>query len=203
MTHHVIERVREDPMASTNAKKTAKRAAPKSRKTSKNKKKVAAKKPARKAARKPAKRSRRKAAQERWLRGRLPAGLERVDLVVKAVERGEDEVVAAVERLQGAYQDLAGRVDDLEQQARDGAERRVEDIIGRVRETRAGGALEQLEQLPDRAVEELDELLDRMGLVRKAKYDEDLAKAKKRGQAAGRRAAKREMKKLSEAGAEA
>lgn len=162
-------------MASQSKKKKATKATPKKR-TAKKASKAGAR--------------RRKAAPERWLRGRLPPQLERVDLVVRAVERGEDEVSAAVERLQAAYHDLLGRFGGLEQQARDEAERRVEDILGRVRETRAAGAFEQL---PERAVEELDELLDRMGLVRKARFEEELEKAKKRAKSAGRRAALKEL----------
>lgn len=87
---------------------------------------------------------------------------------------------------------LVSRLAELPEKTRDEAERRARELLERLLETKAG---ETLEQVPERALAELDELLDRVGLMRKSKHEEELAKAKKRAKAAGKRAAKKELER--------
>ncbi len=121
----------------------------------------------------------------------VPESLEQNELVQRAVAslgRREAELNDAFERLQGAYKDLGTRFEGK----RGETERRLLELFARVRESRAG---EAFEDLPERALEEIDELLERVGLVRKTRHLDALEKAKKQGRSAGKRAAQRELKK--------
>jgi hypothetical protein len=165
----------------TTAKKTTKTTAKKAKKTPAKRRKKAAR------------RSKQRALPTLRLVPRVPERLEDMEMVkqlVTALERREGDLNEAIERLEGAYHDVTERLGSLEERTRDGAERRLEDLLGRVRDTRAG---EAIEELPDRARDEVDDLLDRLGLMRKTRHEELLGKAKKRAKAAGRRQAKKEL----------
>jgi hypothetical protein len=142
-------------------------------------------------ARAPRRRTSRKAQPALRIVPHVPESLEQVELVQRAMAslgRREVELNDAVERLQAAYKDLGNRLESK----RGDTERRLLELFARVRESRAG---EAFEDLPERALEEVDELLERVGLVRKARHLEALEQAKKQGRAAGKRAARRELKK--------
>ncbi len=130
---------------------------------------------------------------------KLPERLEQVELLQRAVaelERREGDLNDALERALSSYRELAARLGGWPEKTRDEAERRANDLLSRVRDSKAG---EAFEDLPERAREELDELLDRIGLMRKAKHEEELAKAKKRAKAAGKRAARKALERKGEA----
>lgn len=125
----------------------------------------------------------------------LPERLESVDSIQKLYDqlgRREGELNEALGRLEDTYRDVTGRLGDLEATTRETAEKRLLELLERVRDSRAGELFDQLE---GRAQEEADELLERVGLIRLAVHEDKLAKAKKRAKAAGKRAANKELDK--------
>lgn len=171
----------------------------KSEKSSAPRKSAAKKSPEPQAKRRRASRSRkgRNAPQLHFV-PKLPERFEQVALLKRAVaelEKREGDLNEAFERVQDGYQDLVGRLGGLQEKTRGRAGRRVDELFTLVRGSKAG---EALEDLPDRAKDELDELLDRVGLMRKQRHEELLEKAKKRAKTAGKRAAKKDLEKAAE-----
>lgn len=124
------------------------------------------------------------------LRGLVPERVEQVEIIKKTLDRlqetqGAQELADAVERLRGALEEVSERLQGLEARTREEANQRVEEILERIRSTKAA---KTARDLPDRVTEELDAWLDKMGLIRKPKHLEELEKAKKRARAAERRA---------------
>lgn len=129
----------------------------------------------------------------------LPERLESVDLMQKLhdqLERQEEGLNAAIGRLEGSYRDLTARLGDLETKTRESAEKRLLELLERARDSRAGELFGELE---GRALDEADDLLERVGLMRMAKHEAEVAKAKKRAKAAGKRAAKKDLDKAAAA----
>lgn len=139
-----------------------------------------------------------KKAQVFRLQDFLPEN-ERLAVLRRAAERIDDaeatqEVMKAAARVLEAYKDLGSRLGTLEETAED----RIEEIRERVFELTAVQAVQDVtDRLGDRAVEELDELLDRMGLMRKAVHEEEIDLLKKK-QKAARKAAETRARKTIE-----
>lgn len=191
------------------AKMNAKGAAKKSARSSAKKKarKTAAKKTA-------AKKKRNKGGEpgtllriQDYLEEHLP-GTERLDALKKAAARVEEaeptqDLKRAAERFVEAYESLTERLGGIEESA----EGRLAEARERLLDFAAVKAVQEgTERLSGRAVEELDEVLDRLGLMRKLVHDEELLLLKKRHKAArkaaetkARKAAERDLKKQAAA----
>lgn len=131
----------------------------------------------------------------------LPERLESVDVMQRlheGLERREGDLNEALGRLEGSYRDLAGRLTDLEEKTREGAEKRLLEILSRARKSRANEIFGELE---GRALDEADELLERVGLMRAVKHDALVAKARKRARAAGKRAERKSLAAQTKAAA--
>lgn len=137
---------------------------------------------------------------------------ERLAALKRAAERLDDveqtqELLKAVQKLADSYKELGkqlnARVEDIEESAQG----RLDELRERIAELAAvQSAVELSERLGGRATVELDEMLDRMGLMRKAVHEEQLDLLKKRQKAArkaaetkARKAAERELKKQARA----
>ena len=121
------------------------------------------------------------------------AALKRAAERLDGVEQTQ-EVLKAAQKLAVAYRGLGERLEELEANAGE----RLDDARERFVDLAAvQAALEMSEKLGDRATEELDEMLDRMGLMRKAVHEDDIAVLKKRHKSA-RKAAETKARKAAE-----
>lgn len=117
----------------------------------------------------------------------LPGKVGEIDAVKQFASRVDEaeavaELNAAIETLQERttelYESVQGRADALEENARERFEEQLEEVKSRAadlrskaQETRAG---KLLQQLPERATVELDEILARLGLMRVAAHEDEV-----------------------------
>jgi hypothetical protein len=100
--------------------------------------------------------------------------------VLRAVRRFDDsaankDLAVAVEKLQRAVKDLGARVSDIEATANE----RIESLRARARELTPSW-----DDVSERALDEVDTLLDRVGLMRTSVHEAELAALKKKLRAA-------------------
>jgi hypothetical protein len=131
-----------------------------------------------KSAKKAASKKRRKAS-----RPRKKTPETRVQRVLSAIEQRIElpkiELDRSImeERLLSAYRELLGRIQDRTASTRESAEAQLEELLERAQSSRAGEAFGELE---GRVTDELDEVLEKLGLLRVVKHEELVAKAEKR-----------------------
>ena len=133
---------------------------------------------------------------------------ERLAALKRAAERLDEveqtqELLKAVQKLADSYRDIGKQRNERVGGIEESAQERIDELRERVAELAAvQSAIELSERVGGRATEELDEMLDRMGLMRKAVHEEEVALLKKRHKSArkaaetkARKAAERELKK--------
>jgi len=134
------------------------------------------------------------------LKERLPERAMEIDAIRSAATRIDaleaiQELEAAAETLRIAVTDWAVKVQSFEESTRQIAEDRIEDLLTKVSEVdRFKGIGDLPERIGESATVQIDELLDRLGLMRKITHEKEMEKLRKRMKAAQKAAATRRKK---------
>lgn len=151
--------------------------------------------------------SRRGAAQKRknsrqaprtskaW-RSWMPERIESIDLLRKTLSRldetrGALEIGEAIERLRETVDDVNQRLHAMEQKTRNQASVQVGELRDLILKL---PAMDSMSALPERALESIDEALERVGLMRRTKHLQEVEEAKRKAQRATLRKIRREQK---------
>jgi hypothetical protein len=134
------------------------------------------------------------------LEQRLPSRALEIDAIRTAATRidGSDalqDIEVAAQNLTDALRDWADKIQLFEANTRNVAEERLDDLRTRLGEIESLKGIGHLpERFGDTATAQIDEMLDRLGLMRKAVHDTELEKLRKRMKAAQKAAATRRKK---------
>ena len=145
-------------------------------------------------------RGRRKPRMRLNLEQRLPSRALGIEAIRSAATRidGLDavqEIEVAAQDLADAFREWADKFQLFEVSTRNVAEERLDDLRMRLGEIETLKSLGDLpERIGDTAATQLDEVLDRLGLMRKAVHELELGKLRKRMKAAQKAAATRRKK---------
>lgn len=128
---------------------------------------------------------------------------ERLEVLRRAARRIDEsgqtqEVLKAVQRMTDAYERLGHQLTERLSGLEHTAEERLGTARERLLELSAFQTVQEMtERMSGRAIEELDEVLDQLGLMRKAVHEDELGLLKKKHKAS-RKAAETRAKKTAE-----